>query len=110
MSEELSLGLSLLVVGMAAVFVALAVTGLLVSLVSRLTREKPAVAAQSACLPEEDLVGGIDRHKLVLLAAAASVALKRPVRIRRVRFVSHKQIPSWWAAAARADDIQGTRH
>lgn len=110
MSDELSLGLSLLVVGMGAVFSALALTGLLVALVARLTREKPTVSAESVSLPEEDLIGGIDRHKLVVLAAAATVALKRPVRIRRVRFVSHKQIPSWWAAAARADDIQGTRH
>lgn len=110
MSEELRVGLNLLVVGMGAVFSALAVTGLMVTLVSHLTRQKPEPVMPTTDLPEEDLAGGIDRHKIVLLAAAASMALKRPVRIRRVRFVSHKKIPSWWAAAGRSEHLDPTHH
>jgi Na+-transporting methylmalonyl-CoA/oxaloacetate decarboxylase gamma subunit len=110
MSEEMSVGLNLLVVGMGAVFSALAVTALMVVLVSYLTREKPVPVKPSVDLPEEDLVGRIDRHKIILLAAAASVAVKRPVRIRRVRFVSHKKIPSSWSAAGRSDHRDPTHH
>lgn len=111
MSDELTYGFSLLVVGMGAVFVALSVTGLMVALVSRVFREKPGHAVPSASLPEEDLTGGgIDRHKIVLLAAAASVAVKRPVRIRRVRLVSRKQTSALWGVASRPDHAHKTRH
>jgi Na+-transporting methylmalonyl-CoA/oxaloacetate decarboxylase gamma subunit len=111
MSDELTYGISLLVVGMGAVFVALSITGLMVALVSRMTQAKPAPAVPSASLPEEDLAGGgIDRHKIVLLAAAATVAVKRPVRIRRVRLVSRKQTSTLWGVASRPDHVHKTRH
>ena len=107
MTPEMAEGLRLAVVGVGTVFVALIVTGILVTIVGRLTKEKTAVPASAqASLPEETFSGGIDKHKVVLLAAAASVALKRPVRIRRVRFVTHKHIPTSWAAAGRADHMQ----
>ena len=107
MESELAEGLRLAVVGVTTVFIALIVTGILVMLIGRLTKEKPVMsAATKITLPEETFDGSIDKHKLVLLAAAATVAVKRPVRIRRVRFVTHKQIPTSWAAAGRSDHMQ----
>ena len=108
MSPEMAEGLRLAVVGVVTVFIALIITGILVVIIGRLTKDKPAApaAAGAAALPEETFTGGLDRHKIVLLAAAASVAVKRPVRIRRVRFVAHKHIPTSWAAAGRTDHIQ----
>lgn len=105
MSPEMAEGLRLAVVGVGTVFTALIMTGILVLLIGRLTKKKPPVPAATKSLPEETFDGGIDKHKLVLLAAAASVAVKRPVRIRRVRFISHKHIPTSWAAAGRSDHM-----
>ena len=110
MSELVSEAVQLLVVGVCTVFVALIVTGLVVMLLGRLLRDKPPVPAAAAKpLPEESL-SGVDKHVLVLLAAAATVAVKRPVRIRRVRFVTHKHIPSGWAATGRADHTKDILH
>jgi Na+-transporting methylmalonyl-CoA/oxaloacetate decarboxylase gamma subunit len=107
MPEMLSEGLQLTVVGVSAVFLALIVTGIMVSLIGRLFREKPPVPAGAAApLPEESFQG-IDKHVIVLLAAAATVAVKRPVRIRRVRFVSHKHVPALWTAVGRVDQKEG---
>nr|VFK78939.1 MAG: hypothetical protein BECKSD772D_GA0070982_10308 [Candidatus Kentron sp. SD] len=104
--SELQQGLSLAVVGVAAVFAALIVTGLVVIVLSRLTKDKPPVpASEAATLPDVAYVG-IDKHVLILLAAAATAAVKRPVRIRRVRFVSHRHASSTWAAAGRSDHTQ----
>nr|VFK44712.1 MAG: hypothetical protein BECKTC1821E_GA0114239_10397 [Candidatus Kentron sp. TC]VFK47389.1 MAG: hypothetical protein BECKTC1821D_GA0114238_10466 [Candidatus Kentron sp. TC]VFK59624.1 MAG: hypothetical protein BECKTC1821F_GA0114240_103512 [Candidatus Kentron sp. TC] len=104
--SEMQQGLSLAVVGVAAVFAALMVTGLVVIIISRLTKDKPAVlAAKAAPLPDV-AYAGVDRHVLVLLAAAATVAVKRPVRIRRVRFVSHRHASTTWASAGRSDHAQ----
>ncbi|MEE4379929.1 MAG: OadG family protein [Candidatus Competibacteraceae bacterium] len=94
--------LTLAVVGICTVFVALIVTGIVVSIIGRINQSKPAVAA-AAPLPEESPFGGLDKHTIVLLAAAATAAVKRPVRIRRVRFVSHKHVPNLWAAVGRVD-------
>lgn len=110
MSETMTLGLQIAAVGVGTVFVALIVTGLAVSLIGRLFRDKPPVpAATTAPLPDESL-GDVDKHVLVLLAAAAAVAVKRPVRIRRVRFISHKHIPAEWAATGRAEHIRESLH
>nr|VFJ99800.1 MAG: Na+-transporting methylmalonyl-CoA/oxaloacetate decarboxylase, gamma subunit [Candidatus Kentron sp. H]VFK00265.1 MAG: Na+-transporting methylmalonyl-CoA/oxaloacetate decarboxylase, gamma subunit [Candidatus Kentron sp. H]VFK04211.1 MAG: Na+-transporting methylmalonyl-CoA/oxaloacetate decarboxylase, gamma subunit [Candidatus Kentron sp. H] len=100
---ELQQGLSLFVVGVAAVFIALIITALVISLIGRLAREKPPIpAAEAGPLPDV-AYSGIDKHVVVLLAAAATVAVKRPVRIRRVRFISHRHAPSGWAAAGRTE-------
>ncbi len=108
MNPEIAEGLRLAAVGVLTVFVALIVTGILVTIVGRLFKEERAVpAAQSAPLPDTAF-GGLDKHVLVLLAAAATVAAKRPVRIRRVRFISHRHAPSTWAAAGRSDHVQET--
>ncbi len=97
-----SLGLAL--VGVSAVFVALIITGLVVTLIGRFFKEKPPVPASAAApLPEESSFGGVDKHVVALLAAAATAAVKRPVRIRRVTFVSHKHVPSLWSAVGRVD-------
>lgn len=110
MPELFNEALQLLVVGVCTVFVALIVTGLVVALLGHLLRDKPAVPASAAGpLPEESLIG-VDKHVLVLLAAAATVAVKRPLRIRRVRFVTHKHIPSSWAATGRADHTKDILH
>ena len=104
MSPEMAEGLRLAIVGVGSVFIALIVTGILVAIIGRLTKDKPPVpASKAASLPEETLTGGLDRHKIVLLAAAASVAVKRPVRIRRVRFVAHMHTPTSWAAVGRTE-------
>ena len=106
MSEMMTIGLQITVVGVGTVFVALIITGLAVGLIGHLFREKaPVPAAKTAPLPEQAF-GGVDKHVLVLLAAAAAVAVKRPVRIRRVRFVSHKHVPAEWAATGRAEHIR----
>jgi Na+-transporting methylmalonyl-CoA/oxaloacetate decarboxylase gamma subunit len=110
MTELFSEALQLLVVGVATVFVALIVTGLVVWLLGHLLRDKPPVPAAAAKpLPEASL-GGVDKHVLVLLAAAATVAVKHPIRIRRVRFVTHKHIPASWAATGRADHTKDILH
>lgn len=115
--SDFAFGLSLAVVGVGTVFFALIVTGVLVTAIGQVTKEgvmagliarvtkRQALRSgkESANLPEATLTGGLDRHKLVLLAAAASVALKRPARIRRVRFVAHKQIPTSWRAVGRTE-------
>jgi len=94
-------------VGVGAVFIALIIAGVIVVLIGRLFREKPPVpAAQTAPLPETSL-GGVDKHVIVLLAAAATAAVNRPVRIRQVRFVSHKHVPALWAAVGRAGQSEG---
>ena len=109
LAPEFAEGTRLAVVGVATVFVALIVIALFVLLLGSLFREKPPVpAASSKPLPDETFGHGVDKHVLILLAAAASVAVKRPVRIRRVRFVTHKHIPSSWGAAGRADHRQET--
>nr|VFK55643.1 MAG: Oxaloacetate decarboxylase, gamma chain [Candidatus Kentron sp. TUN]VFK61753.1 MAG: Oxaloacetate decarboxylase, gamma chain [Candidatus Kentron sp. TUN] len=99
-------GLSLTVVGIGAVFAALIVTGFVVIIISWLTQDKPPVpAAEAAPLPDV-AYAGVDRHVLVLLAAATTVAVKRPVRIRRVRFISHRHVTATWAAAGRSEHAQ----
>jgi Na+-transporting methylmalonyl-CoA/oxaloacetate decarboxylase gamma subunit len=106
MSETMILGLQITAVGVGTVFVALIITGIAVSLIGHIFKEKPPVpAAKTAPLPEQSF-GGVDKHVLVLLAAAAAVAVKRPVRIRRVRFVSHKHVPAEWAATGRAEHLR----
>lgn len=104
--SEMQQGLSLAVVGVAAVFAALIVTGFVIIIISRLTQDKPAVPAAKAIPLPDVAYAGIDKHVLVLLAAAATVAIKRPVRIRRVRFVSHRNVLATWAAAGRSDHTQ----
>lgn len=99
-------GLSLAAVGVGVVFAALVVVGVVVSIIARVSRDKPPVpAVMAGALPEDSLIG-VSKHTIVLLAAAATTACKRPVRIRRVRFVSHKQLPTSWAASGRADHRQ----
>jgi len=107
MSPELQEGLSLFVVGVGAVFAALIITGVMVSLIGWLARDKPPVPAAAASKPLPDVAySGVDKHVLVLLAAAATVAVKRPVRIRRVRFVSHRRVSTGWAAAGRTEHTE----
>ncbi|NJN45337.1 MAG: OadG family protein [Candidatus Competibacteraceae bacterium] len=103
--SNLTEALTLSVVGVGTVFVALIVTGIVVSIIGRLNQKKPAAAATKAAasLPEESPFGGVNKRTLVLLAAAATAAVKQPVRIRRVRFVSHKHVPNLWAAVGRVD-------
>lgn len=104
--SEMQQGLSLAVVGVAAVFAALIVTGLVVLLISRLTQDKPPIPASEAAPLPDVAYAGIDKHVVVLLAAAATIAVKRPVRVRRVRFISHRHTSTTWAAAGRADHAQ----
>nr|VFJ54854.1 MAG: Oxaloacetate decarboxylase, gamma chain [Candidatus Kentron sp. DK]VFJ59677.1 MAG: Oxaloacetate decarboxylase, gamma chain [Candidatus Kentron sp. DK] len=109
MSAELQQGLSLFVVGVGAVFAALIITGLMVSLIGWLARDKPPVPAAASPKPLPDVAyAGVDKHVLVLLAAAATVAVKRPVRIRRVRFVSHRHASAGWAAAGRTEHTESS--
>nr|VFK29537.1 MAG: hypothetical protein BECKMB1821G_GA0114241_105015 [Candidatus Kentron sp. MB]VFK33647.1 MAG: hypothetical protein BECKMB1821I_GA0114274_105013 [Candidatus Kentron sp. MB]VFK76344.1 MAG: hypothetical protein BECKMB1821H_GA0114242_105213 [Candidatus Kentron sp. MB] len=105
--SEIQQGLSLSVVGVVAVFTALIVIALMVIIISRFTQDKPPIpAVEAAPLPDVSYVGGVDKHVLVLLAAAATVAVKRPVRIRRVRFVTHQHVSATWAAAGRTEHAQ----
>lgn len=105
MTPEFHEGIQLAIVGVGTVFAALIITGLLVGLIGRLAREKPPVPAAAAAPLPDVAYGGPDKHVLVLLAAA-TVAVKRPVRIRRVRFVSHRHAPASWAQAGRTDHVQ----
>ncbi len=109
MSEDLfQEALRLAAVGVGTVFTALIVTGIIVTLIGLLFREKkPLPAAEPTPLPDEAF-GGLDKHVIVLLAAAATGALKRPVRIRRVTFVSHKHVPALWAAVGRVGRSEGS--
>lgn len=109
MSETLfQEALRLSAVGVGTVFIALIVTGIMVTLIGGLFKEKkPVPAAELKPLPDETL-GGLDKHVIVLLAAAATAAVKRPVRIRRVTFVSHKHVPALWAAVGRVGQSEGS--
>lgn len=105
-SMLLTEGLELAGTGVSVVFAALIVVAIAISIVGVLMRQRPATSGTAPRpLPKESFTG-VSGHTLVLLAAAATVAAKRPVRIRRVRFVSHKQLPTSWAATARADHLQ----
>lgn len=101
MSDIMMEALSLSAVGVGTVFIALIVTGLVVALVGHFFKQKPPVPAPKVATPAQHSLGGVDKQTIVLLAAAATVALKRPVRIRRVHFVSHKHVPALWAAVGR---------
>lgn len=104
--SELQEGLSLFVVGVSAVFIALIVTGIMVVLIGWFAREKPPVPVAGAGSLPDVAYSGVDKHVLVLLSAAATVAVKRPVRIRRVRFITHRHAPAGWAAAGRTDHVE----
>lgn len=107
MSVELQQGLNLFVVGVGAVFAALIVTALVITLIGRLARDKPPVPASTAAKSLPDVAySGVDKHILVLLSAAAAVAVKRPVRIRRVRFISHRHSSAGWAVAGRTQHTE----
>lgn len=108
MSAELQQGLSLFVVGVGAVFIALIVTGIVVTIIGRLAREKPPVPASSVGPLPDVAYSGVDKHVVVLLTAAATAAVKRPVQVRRVRFVSHRHVSSGWAAAGRTEHTESS--
>ncbi len=100
MDDLVAQGLGLAVVGMSVVFVALVVTGTMVGWIGRLFKEKAPVPA-TAPLPQESL-GGIDKKTILLISAAATAVLYRPVRIRRVRFVTPLHAPAAWKTMGRA--------
>ena len=100
MEDLVAQGAVLAVVGMTVVFVALVVTGLMVGQLAHFFREKPPAPAAGP-IPDET-IGGMDKPHLVVLAAAAAAAVQRPVRVRRVRFVSHSHVPASWKTLGRA--------
>jgi len=106
---EIQEGLIISVVGVGVVFVALTVVAFVVGIIGRLAQDKPPIPASKAAPLPDVAYTGIDKHVVVLLAAAATAAVKRPVRIRRVRFVSHQRIPTEWAAAGRSYHVEESR-
>ncbi|MFA9478375.1 OadG family transporter subunit [Phycisphaerales bacterium AB-hyl4] len=81
--EALELGLTFAVVGMVVVFAVLGTIALLISLLNRWSdqldeKNAPAVTAAAPA-------GGIDSQTLAVIAAAATAAIKRPVRVREVK-------------------------
>ena len=92
LAPEFAEGTRLAVVGVGTVFLALIVIALFVLLLGSLFRERPPVPASATKpLPDETFGHGVDKHVLVLLAAAATVAVKRPVRLRRELLVGTPQ-------------------
>lgn len=78
--------LSLMVVGMAVVFAALVVLLLVISLINRLMPVRPTSPGPGAAAARTPAPAGqVDPQLIAVLAAAASTALHRPVRVEAVR-------------------------
>jgi len=97
LAEEASIGdgLALMVVGMFVVFLSLTILLGVIVTISRLTAEKPAPKA--AAQPAPVIEGGeVDDPALIaVIAAAATAAMNKPIRIQRVSFLGQAQGQAW---------------
>jgi hypothetical protein len=80
----MSLGTVILIIGMAAILVVL---GFIAGLLWRRGMTETKTARDAGEDPDEETIA--------VLAAAAAVMLKRPVSIRRVRFLKPSVEPAW---------------
>ncbi|MCB1964222.1 MAG: OadG family protein [Rhodocyclaceae bacterium] len=92
-------GVELMIVGMGVVFSALVLVGLVMVVLRLVAADKqpaakPSAAAASAAAktPAEP---AITPELIAVLAAAATVAVGRPARVSRVRFVSYTPGHAW---------------
>ncbi|MEX2672937.1 MAG: OadG family protein [Phycisphaeraceae bacterium] len=83
-SEALELGLTFAVVGMLVVFTVLATIAVLISLLHRWSDGVDAKTALTTTAPAA-ATGEIDGQTLAVIAAAATAAIHRPVRVRDVQ-------------------------
>jgi Na+-transporting methylmalonyl-CoA/oxaloacetate decarboxylase gamma subunit len=85
---------ALMIVGMLVVFTSLSVIGLLIALINRLLDSseaaKPVVEAAPASAKT-------DTELVAMLTAAATAALRRPVRVHRVRMLGLTSRQHWVA-------------
>jgi len=100
-TDPVTMGLTLMVVGMLIVFVALVLLMAVIRLIDMATAgsapaTEPAAAPKPVAPVEEE---GVNEELLVVLAAAATAALRRSVRVRRVRLV--KRSDGSWVAGGR---------
>ncbi|MEO1129705.1 MAG: OadG family protein [Planctomycetota bacterium] len=85
---------ALMIVGMLVVFTSLSVIGLLIALASRLLRPSTVVEpVAEAALASAD----VDTERVAVLTAAATAALRRPVRVHRVRMLGLTNREQWVA-------------
>ena len=95
-------GLALMVVGMLVVFAGLLLLWGVVTTLNHLLAEKARLrmpdSATEATAAEE-----IEQNArlVAVLAAAATAALQRPARVRRVRFISHQGGADPWSRQGR---------
>lgn len=92
-------GLVLMVVGMVVVFVALTLLLSMISLVNRLMRERPAESvgasapapaeSQSATMTSTGGTPMVDKELIAVISAAVTMVVRRPSRVRRIRFVGY---------------------
>ncbi len=127
-ADRISLGLSLMVVGMGVVFVALMVIGSILAVLGKVLRhpveEEQAASTASAPAshgtfspvaegPQTSMAAGLDDTRLVaVLTAAATTVVGRRLRIRRI--VSAGPAGNAWASMGRSSiqtshNLRGSR-
>lgn len=106
--SDLAEGLQLMVVGMSIVFASLVVIGLMIKAATWLIRDAEVAEAEppdaSAPMPvattqASGVEPGLSPQLLAVLAAAATAAVKRPVRVHRVRPLTNQDNQTWVYAA-----------
>ena len=127
---SLATGLTLMLVGMAVVVAALLVLYAAIRLLDRILAERVPVASSAASAPPEntnslshqeatpkaptradksaDNSGRIPPHIVAVIAAAATAAMGRPVRVKRVIHLTEDHRS--WISGGRAEIMQSHRH
>jgi Na+-transporting methylmalonyl-CoA/oxaloacetate decarboxylase gamma subunit len=94
---------ALMAVGLGVVFTALAVVGLFLNFLGKLTdrldeqTNETGNAVESVIAPITD-EGVIDAKTVAILSAAAFAAIGRPVRVQRIRLLQHTTTSAWAGA------------
>ncbi len=106
-------GLILTIVGMLVVFTSLSVLMFTVLAISRTRKEKAAQPATPAQPATEASTGGtpvVDKELIAVLSAAVTVVVRRPARIRKVRFMGYVPgTPHGWVVQGRNSLMTGRR-
>ncbi|MEM1165894.1 MAG: OadG family transporter subunit [Planctomycetota bacterium] len=98
-NTDLGAGVALMVVGMVVVFGALVLIGLIVMGVRRVL-DRPVHTPTPQASPRDPMPAGISPERIAVIAAAATAAVGKPVRVHRVVMLG-EQGGSAWARGGR---------